>query len=77
MGIFVLLVVMLLAGVVMGSMMGTPKTPDTTQDFEVPDTRIGTPIGVLFGTRMLRSPNIVWYGDVKILKVKVDMMGKK
>lgn len=57
---------------------GASKMPETPpSDFEVPSTEIGTPIGVVWGKRRQKKPIVVWYGDVKIVKVKVDTGGKK
>lgn len=54
-----------------------PKPKDTTQNLEVPVTEIGTVIPILFGKRKIPNPIIVWYGNVRILKVKVSVSGKK
>jgi hypothetical protein len=54
-----------------------PKPKDTTQTLEVPVTKIGTIIPVLFGRRKIPNPIIAWYGNVRILKVKVSTSGKK
>lgn len=51
------------------------KTP--SKPLEVPTTEIGTPIPVLWGTRILKSPSIAWYGDITIIKRKVNPNGKK
>ena len=53
-----------------------PKEPPP-QELEVPSTEIGTPLGVLFGTRRITNPHVVWYGDLKIVKVKAEAGGKK
>jgi len=34
---------------------------------EAPTAKEGLEIPVLFGTRLLRGPNVVWYGDIKQL----------
>ena len=49
---------------------------ETPTPLEVPTTEIGTIIPVLFGTRYI-IPTLVWYGDVRIKKVKTDTKGKK
>jgi hypothetical protein len=43
--------------------------PATESQFEVPTAEEGRPIPVLFGTRRLSSPNVVWYGDLKIVPI--------
>ena len=47
----------------------TPMTAPTVQD--------GVNIPVLFGSRMIKSPMIAWWGDVSITKVEVPGGGKK
>ena len=47
----------------------TPMTAPTVQD--------GVNIPVLFGSRMIKSPMIAWWGDVEITKVEVPGGGKK
>lgn len=37
---------------------------------EAPTAKEGLEIPVLFGTRLLRGPNVVWYGDIKTRAVK-------
>jgi len=37
---------------------------------DVPNTEIGKPLAVIFGTVMIRDPNVVWFGDLKIKAVK-------
>lgn len=45
-----------------------PKPPEqkpaSLSDFKVPTAEPGRPIGVVFGTYVIESPNIVWYGDL-------------
>ncbi len=74
----VAIAVSLIAGLVGGMLMGKQTSP-ATQDktFEVPTSEIGVPIPILFGTRLIQSPSIAWYGDLRIIKVKVDTKGKK
>jgi hypothetical protein len=54
----------------------TPKTKTTTPKaagidaFNVTTAQIGREFPVLFGTRKLTGPNIVWYGDLKSVAVK-------
>lgn len=46
----------------------TPKIqnakPAGLNEFEVPTAEVGREIPVLFGTRDIKGPNIVWYGDL-------------
>lgn len=54
-----------------------PADPKVFEPLEVPETIIGSTIPVLFGTRPIQQPLLAWYGDVKIVKVKVSTKGKK
>ena len=47
----------------------TPK-PATLTDLDLPTAEIGRAIPVVFGTVLLKSPNIVWYGDLGYTAVK-------
>lgn len=40
------------------------------QDIDVPTAEEGRAIPVLFGTRDIKGPNVVWYGDVSAVAVK-------
>lgn len=58
--------------VVTYSMMPKPQTqpPRGLGDVKVPTAEEGREIPVLFGTRDIDGPNIVWYGDFRVLAVK-------
>ena len=51
-----------------------PKTPEPTPtalgDLDIPTAEPGRPIPVVFGDVVVRSPNIVWYGDLFTRKIK-------
>lgn len=49
-----------------------PKTsPPQAQEFQdVPTAQEGESIVVLFGTRDIKSPSVVWYGDVRTEDIK-------
>lgn len=34
-------------------------------DINVPTAQDGKPVPVLFGRRQIKSPNVIWYGDLK------------
>ena len=44
--------------------------PASLSDFDVPTAEEGREIPVLFGTRDIEAPNVVWYGDMKAKAVK-------
>jgi hypothetical protein len=39
-------------------------------EFQAPTAEDGREIPVLFGTRDLNGPNVVWYGDLKVRPIK-------
>jgi len=51
-------------------------TPATIADFDVPTAEDGREIPVLFGTREVQGPNVVWYGDMRTEAIKAEV-GKK
>lgn len=56
-----------------------PKEAESepTQTMEAPSVTEGQNIPVLFGSRMIKSPLIAWWGDVSIVKVEAPQGGKK
>lgn len=48
----------------------TQPKPASLSDMDVPTAEPGRPVPVVFGTRLLKSPNIVWYGHLKYKAVK-------
>jgi len=51
-----------------------PKTPEqkppSLDEIDVPTAEQGRPIPVVFGTYVVQSPNIVWYGNLHFNKVR-------
>lgn len=47
-------------------------TPPMLKDIDVPTAEEGRPVPVVFGTMVVKSPNIVWYGDLGYLPVYSD-----
>ena len=41
------------------------RPPDTFDSIKVPSAEEGRAIPVLFGTRVISGPNVVWYGDFR------------
>lgn len=39
-------------------------------DIDAPIAEVGTEIPVLFGTREISAPNVVWYGDLRTVAIK-------
>jgi hypothetical protein len=52
------------------------QSPITAGQLQAPVAEDGKEIPVLFGTRDIRGPNIVWYGDVSTVPIK-SKGGKK
>jgi len=60
----------IMAGVAYGVMLLTSRSTGSSkvtpeQDLDFPTAEEGKPIAVLFGTRRLKDPNVVWYGDIR------------
>lgn len=53
-----------------------PKTVQPTaltlEDAKIPGVELGKEIPVLFGTRDINAPQVVWYGDLRTSPVEVD-----
>lgn len=51
-----------------------PKAPNqppaSLSDIGVPTAEPGRPVPIIFGTVLLKSPNIVWYGDLGYTAVR-------
>lgn len=76
--LIIFLVIMIVAMAVGIAMMAGIKPPETHDKImSIPTTEIGVPIAVLFGTRIIKSPRIVWWGALRIVKIKVNTAGKK
>jgi hypothetical protein len=57
---------------------GKQKTvEEPVQPMQMPNVEEGENIPVLFGSRMIKSPKIAWWGDVNIIKVPMESGGKK
>jgi hypothetical protein len=52
-----------------------PPTP-VLDDVQIPQAAAGLEIPVLFGCREMRSPNVLWYGDLRTTAIKTKG-GKK
>ncbi|MES0340690.1 MAG: hypothetical protein ABUK08_00080 [Candidatus Humimicrobiaceae bacterium] len=68
-GYVVVLIISLLVAYATAPKAPEPKPP-VLADIEVPTAEQGRPIPVIFGTRILKSPNVIWYGDLRYKAVK-------
>jgi len=46
------------------------QKPPGIGEISTPTAEEGREIPVLFGTRIIKSPNVVWYGDIKIKAIR-------
>jgi hypothetical protein len=57
-----------------------PKTPQPQaaelKDFDAPTADEGRPVPVVFGTVLVKSANVVWYGDLRTTPIR-SKGGKK
>lgn len=51
--------------------------PGQIGDKDIPMASQDAPIPVLFGTRVLSQPNVVWWGDVRVIPIRRSSGGKK
>ena len=49
-----------------------PKTPklEPADKIDVPGSIVGKEIPVIFGTVIIRDPNVPWFGDIKTKAIK-------
>lgn len=48
------------------------QKPATLDEFQMPTAEPGRPVPVVFGTYVVKSPNVVWYGDLMSEPVKTS-----
>lgn len=46
------------------------RPPSGIDDIDVPTAEVGREIPVLFGTKFIKSANVVWYGDLKTIAIR-------
>lgn len=51
--------------------------PGQIGEQDIPMASQDAPIPVLFGTRVLSQPNVVWWGDVRVAPIRRSGGGKK
>ncbi len=64
--------VFVVALVVSYAMMPKPQSqpPAGLGDIQAPTAEEGREIPVLFGTRDINGPNVVWYGDLRTVAIR-------
>jgi len=70
--VFWFIAVFVVALVVAYATMPKPQStpPPGLNELNVPTAEEGREIPVLFGTRELNAPNVVWYGDIQLVPIK-------
>jgi len=76
---FVFQLVLLVASYFISAALA-PKPPQpkaaALEDFDIPLAEEGRPIPVVFGTVIVKSPTVMWYGDLRTTAIK-EKGGKK
>lgn len=71
MGYIVFLIIVIILAVAL-----QPKPPGvkpaTLSEVDAPTAEQGKPIPKVFGTYVVQSPNIVWYGDLSYAKIESE-----
>jgi len=76
--IVVALVMMVVSAAIQVAMAPETSTPDREAgSMDVPTAEEGGTIKVVFGTVIIKDPNVIWYGDPKITEIKSSGGGKK
>ena len=52
-----------------------PPAAAALSDFQVPTAEAGRPIPVVFGTVLIKGPNVVWYGDLNTVPIHAPSSG--
>ena len=70
--VILIVVMMALSYGIMALTAKSPKGMNATpeSEFDMPTAEEGKPIAVLFGTKRLKDPNVVWYGDITTQAIK-------
>lgn len=65
-------IIYVVALIVAISMIPKPQSqpPPGLGDIKAPTAEEGREIPVLFGTRVIEGPNVVWYGDLRTVALK-------
>lgn len=53
------------------------QKPPGMGEVTAPTAEVGRSIAVLFGERDIEGPNVVWYGDIRLIPIKSSGGGKK
>jgi len=53
-----------------------PPKPGTIEESDVPVANAADPIPKIYGTVWVKSPNVVWYGDLRTVPIRRKEGGK-
>src|SRR6266568_9645113 len=71
---WILLAMYIATTVLSGLLQKAPKVnASALGDLQVPTAEEGRSLPVIWGTCCLKSPNVVWYGDFKVVAIKKSM----
>lgn len=72
------IVIMIVSAYVSWALAPKPPPPKsaTLDEFDVPKADQGTPIGVVFGSVIIKAPTLVWWGDLSTEKIKTKQSKK-
>ena len=72
------LIVWIVTALVQYALAPKPPKPQAAElkDFDAPTAEEGRPVPVVFGTVLVKSANVVWYGDLRTTPIK-SKGGKK
>lgn len=72
-GWIVALLISLAVSIVAYIIMPKPKMPkpEAAKDLDSPSAEAGRPIPAVFGTVLVKGPNVLWYGDKSTRTYKV------
>ena len=78
MNFLVQLAVLVIANLISQALAPKPPKPKPAaiSDFDVPVAEQGRPVPVVFGTVLVRGPNVIWYGDLSTTPIR-SRGGKK
>jgi hypothetical protein len=78
MNFFIQIAILLVSSYVAWALAPKPPAPKPAMldDFDVPRAEQGTPIGVVFGTVIIKAPTLAWWGDLSTEPIKTKQSKK-
>ena len=72
MWMIVIALVMMVVSILMMPKIKTPTTSNTAQEMETPTNDAGKTMAVVFGEIVVKSPNVIYFGDKNMNQFEVD-----